>query len=175
MTAGPRPVAFPEAGSGVRLLDGDVLDALSGEARRRPRLRANANLHAMEEPVHRLLNAVEPGTYIRPHRHLEPPKAETVVVVRGALGLVLLEADGRVSATSTLRAGPDGTFDAEVPAGVLNTFVALREGTVFFEVKEGPYAAPSGGDAATFAPAEGEPGAAAFEASLRALFGATAP
>lgn len=173
--AGPRgapgpPGAFPEAEAGVRLLEGGVLDALSEEARRRPRRRVNANLHAMEDRVHRLLNAIEPGSYIRPHRHLEPPKAETVVVVRGALGLVLFDACGRVSATRELRAAPEGVFGAEVLPGVLHTFVALEEGTVFLEVKEGPYVAPSGADAAPFAPAEGEPGAEAFEASLRALF-----
>jgi cupin fold WbuC family metalloprotein len=124
----------------------------------------------MEDPVHRLLNAVEPGTYIRPHRHLHPPKDETYVVVRGALGLVLFDAVGAVAAARRLSAGAGGTFGVDIPAGVLHTVVALEAGTVFFEVKAGPYVPPSGDDVPTWAPAEGEPGAAAYEGSLRALF-----
>lgn len=170
MTAPTDAGGFAEAAPGVRLLDGSVLDALSEEARRRPRRRANANLHASDAPVHRLLNAIEPGSYVRPHRHLAPPKDETVVVVRGALGLVLFDGDGRVSAARLLRAGPGAAFGVDLPAGTVHSFVALEPGTVFFEAKAGPYVAPSGDDVAPWAPAEGDPAAAAFEASLRALF-----
>ena len=161
---------FPEASRGVRLLDATVLDALSEEARRRTRRRANANLHAPDAPVHRLLNAIEPGSYVRPHRHLAPPKDETVVVVRGGLGLVLFDGEGRVSAAVRLGAGPDGSFGADLAAGTWHSFVALGPGTVFFEAKVGPYVAPSGDDLAPWAPAEGDAGALAFEASLRSLF-----
>lgn len=167
--SGSPSAAFPEAG-GARLLTGDVLDALSAEARRRPRLRANANLHAMEDPVHRLLNAVEPGTYVRPHRHSFPPKDETYVVVRGAVGLVLFDEAGAVAATRRLAAGPEGTFAADIPAGVFHTVVALEAGTVFFEVKAGPYVPSAGGDVPAWAPAEADAGAAGYERSLRELF-----
>ena len=154
----------------VRFLEASGLDALSEAARRRPRRRANANLHAPDDAVHRLLNAIEPGSYVRPHRHLVPPKDETVVVVRGALGLVLFDGEGRVTEVRLLRGGSGGAFGADLPAGTMHTFVALESGTVFFETKAGPYVAPSGGDVAAWAPAEGDPAAAAFEASLRALF-----
>lgn len=170
MSGGLRAGLFPEE-AGVRLLDGSVLDALSAEARSRPRHRANGNLHAMEDPVHRLLNAVEPGTYIRPHRHLHPPKDETYVVVRGALGLVLFDASGAVAASRRLSAAAGGAFGVDIPAGVVHTVVALEEGTVFFEVKAGPYVPSAGADVPAWAPAEGEYAAAAYEARLRALFG----
>lgn len=170
MTAPREAGTLTGAAPGARLLDGAALDALSEEARRRPRRRANANLHSPDDAVHRLLNAIEPGSYVRPHRHLAPPKDESVVVVRGALGLVLFDGDGRVSATVRLAAGPDGSFGADLSAGTMHTFVALEKGTVFFEAKAGPYVAPSGDDLAPWAPAEGDPAAGAFEASLRALF-----
>jgi cupin fold WbuC family metalloprotein len=164
------PAPFPQLPGGVRLLDASVLEAASAEARRRPRLRANLNLHAMDEAVHRLLNAIEPGSWVRPHRHGTPPKAETLVVVRGSLGLVLFDEAGAVTATRLLRADPAGSFGAEIPAGAIHTFVALEPGTVFFEVKEGPYVAPAGEDLPGWAPAEGAEGAAAYEEALRALF-----
>ncbi len=169
MSGGSPPGLFPEE-AGVRFLDGRVLDALSAEARGRPRCRANGNLHAMEDPVHRLLNAVEPGTYIRPHRHLHPPKDETYLVVRGALGLVLFDATGAVTATRRLSVVAGEAFGVDLPAGVLHTVVALEEGTVFFEVKAGPYVPPAGDDVPAWSPAEGEPAAAPYEARLRALF-----
>lgn len=159
---------FPEVAEGVRLLDAAALDSLSADARLRPRGRVNGNVHAMEDRVHRLLNAVEPGSYIRPHRHLLPPKDETLVVVRGALGLVVFGPAGEVAATALLR--PGDAFGADVRAGVLHTFVALEPGTVFFEVKEGPYVAPVEGDLAAWAPPEGGEESAPFEARLRALF-----
>jgi len=48
--------------------------------------------------------------------------------------------------------------------------VALTPGTVFFETKPGPYVAPAPPDRAPWAAGEGEPGAGAAEAALRALF-----
>ncbi len=152
-------------------LRGPDLDQLVAAARRAPRLRANLNLHAMDDRVHRLLNAIEPGSYVRPHRHLAPPKAETVVVVRGSLGLVLFDESGAVVETGRLSAGSAGTFGADVPAGTIHSFVALESGTVFLEVKEGPYVAPAGEDLPAWAPAEGDAAAAAYGASLRSLFG----
>ena len=166
------PAPFPLLPGGVRLLDGAVLDAVSEEARLRPRRRANLNLHGMDEAVHRLLNAIEPGSYVRPHRHGDPPKAETLVVLRGALGIVLFDEAGSVAATALLRAGADGPFGADVPAGAIHSFVSLEAGTVFLEAKEGPYVAPAGRDLPDWAPAEGDAAAAGYEASLRALFAA---
>ena len=123
----------------------------------------------MEDAVHRLFNAVEPGSYIRPHRHLHPPRAETLIVVSGALGLLTFDEVGRLVSTERMAAGGE-TFGMDVPPGVWHTFVALEPGTVFFETKAGPYAAPAGADAADWAPAEGRPEAAAQEARWRELF-----
>ena len=35
----------------------------------------------MDAPIHRLLNALEPGTYLPPHRHTD--KEETYLVLHG--------------------------------------------------------------------------------------------
>jgi cupin fold WbuC family metalloprotein len=148
------------------VLGGEDLAALTAEARRHPRLRMNRNLHRMEDPVHRLLNAVEPGSYIRPHRHLDPPKAETVVVVSGALGLLVFDGDGRIEGTALLTPAP-GRFVADIPAGVWHSFVSLRAGTVFFETKVGPYVAPGPADLAGWAPADEVRAASDLEQSWR--------
>ena len=123
----------------------------------------------MADSVHRLFNAIEPGSYIRPHRHLHPPKAETLIVVSGALGLLSFDEVGRLVSTERMDARGE-TLGVDVPPGAWHTFVALEPGTVFFETKAGPYAVPSGVDAADWAPAEGAPEAAAQEARWRELF-----
>ena len=125
----------------------------------------NDNLHAMDDPIHRLLNATEPGTYVQPHRHLTPAKAETLTVIAGRGALVLFDDTGHVTETAVL--SPRGpAFVAEVPAAAWHTLLALEPGTVWFEVKPGPYAAPPPEDVAAWAPAPGAPQAADYLARL---------
>lgn len=163
-----RPPEMGDPGSSASVLGEEALVALSEEARGRPRLRANRNLHEMTDPVHRLLNAVEPGSYIRPHRHLHPPRSETVVVVSGALGLLLFDEAGYVARTELLRPAP-GRFAADLAEGVWHTFISLESGTVFLETKAGPYVPPGSDDLASWAPAEGEEGASALEERFRTM------
>ena len=60
------------------------LDRLTRDAAASPRGRMNLNLHAeLSDPIQRLAIAMQPETYIRPHRHLDPPKLETLSVIRG--------------------------------------------------------------------------------------------
>jgi cupin fold WbuC family metalloprotein len=121
----------------------------------------NDNLHAMEDPIHRLLNATEPGTYVQPHRHGTPAKGETLCVLAGRGAILVFDDAGRVTEKAVL--SPKGpVFVAEVPANTWHTLVALEPGTVWFEVKSGPYAAPPAQDVAPFAPAPGAPDAAAY-------------
>ena len=78
-------------------LDASLLDELSARARSVPRLRAHHNLHdSPEAQAHRMLVAMEPGSYVRPHRHLDPNKAETIVVLRGRLGVLVFDDEGRL-------------------------------------------------------------------------------
>lgn len=146
-------------------VDAARLERAVAAARTSPRLRMNDNLHRMEDPIHRLLNATEPGTYIQPHRHKEPPKGETMLVLRGRGAILVFDDAGRVTERAVL--GPQGpSFVVEVMPGAWHTLVALEPGTVWFEVKAGPYQAPPPGDVAPWAPAPGAPGAAAYLARL---------
>ncbi len=161
-------MAFREL-HGVRLASTDVLSHLSGAAREKPRLRANANFHEMSDPVHRFLNAIEPGSYVRPHRHAEPPRAETLVAVSGSMGLLVFDGAGRVVGTVVLAPGGE-TPVADIPAGVFHSLVGLLPGSVVLEVKAGPYLPPGECDLAPFAPAEGEAAAVGYLSGLRGLF-----
>ena len=151
------------------IIDQTMLDAASDAARESPRGRRNRNFHAANEaPCHRLLNAIEPGSYVAPHRHLHPAKDEGILILRGRLGCVFFDAAGNVERKCLL--SPNDTVGVDIPHGTWHGIVALESGTVFFEAKAGPYLALSADETAPWAPREGEDGAAAFCAVLRGLF-----
>lgn len=151
-------------------LDTALLDAVSSEAAASPRRRKNRNFHPHNDyPAHRLVNAIEPGSYVAPHRHLDPSKDETMVVLRGRLGIVLFADDGSVSSYRELIAG-GACFGVDFPHGTWHSVVALAPGTVFLEAKAGPYFPLSEAEQAPWAPAENAPTASAYLQSLVALF-----
>lgn len=150
------------------LIDNALLDALSAEARTAARGRKNRNFHtANDAPAQRLLNAIEPGSYVAPHRHLA--KDESMLMLRGRLGLVLFDDAGAVQRTAIL--GADGeALGVDLPRGTWHSVLALDTGTVFFEAKAGPYEPLSAEERASWAPAEGDAGAADYQRQLVRLF-----
>lgn len=154
----------------IQVIDQAMLDEVSTEAKVSPRLRKNRNFHATNEhPGHRLLNAVEPGSYVAPHRHLAVDKDETMVAVRGRLGFVMFDDAGTVVRTVVLE--PTGkVVGVDVPAGTWHSVLALAPDTVFFEGKAGPYLPLADAEKAPWAPAEGTPDAAEYQRRLAALF-----
>ena len=154
----------------MKTIDQKTLDDLTRQARENPRLRKNLNLHPADASRgHRLFNAVEPASYIPPHRHLDPEKDETFYIVRGRLGVITFSPSGEVLATALLEAGGD-LLVADISHGVYHTAVSLAAGTIFFEAKAGPYVPVAPEERAPWAPAEGTPEAAAYLAGLKALF-----
>jgi cupin fold WbuC family metalloprotein len=150
----------------LRIIDRALLDGLSAAARGSPRGRKNLNFHADDAaPSHRLLNAIEPGSYVAPHRHLDPHKDETFTVVRGRLGLVAFDEQGAVVRALVLAPDSDA-IGATVPAGTFHSVVGLVPGTIFFESKAGPYVPITPEERAPWAPAEGAPEAAAYYQEL---------
>ena len=141
----------------LKLYDAATLNSLSAEAARSPRRRKNLNVHpALEDPIQRLFNAMEPGTYFRPHRHTRDPGWELMIAVRGAFAVLCFDEDGRVLARADLRAG-DGHCAVEIPAHVWHSLVSLVPGAIMLEVKPGPYQPLAEKDFAAWAPPEGDP------------------
>lgn len=137
------------------------LAALSAEARASARYRKNLNLHSrLDDPVQRLLNALEPGTYVRPHRHAATAKWELMAIIAGRAALLIFDDDGVARERIDL---DRSTPVVEVPPAAWHTLAALETGTVLLEVKEGPYAPAAPEDFAPWAPAEGSDAARAFE------------
>jgi cupin fold WbuC family metalloprotein len=148
----------------------DMLDDLTAQARANPRLRKNLNFHPHDDfPAHRLLNAMEPGSYLRPHRHLDPLKDESFLVLRGRLGVVTFADDGTVTGAVALEPG-GASMGVDLPSGCWHTAVSLAAGTVFFETKAGPYRPLTAAEVPAWAPADGDAGVADYLAALCARF-----
>jgi cupin fold WbuC family metalloprotein len=146
--------------SPVQLLNAALFEALIERARQSPRRRTNHNFHrSMEENPHRFLNVMVRGTYIAPHRHCDPPKHESFLVLEGELAFFTFDDAGKIASTVVL--GRDAV-GIDIQPGVWHTLAVLSEHAVCYEVKPGPYSAANDKDFAPWAPREGEPGTAAY-------------
>jgi cupin fold WbuC family metalloprotein len=154
----------------VKIITRALLGQVSEAARTSPRLRKNHNLHPGDESrCHRLLNAIEPASYIRPHRHLDPEKDEAFILLSGRLGIVVFNSEG-VVVQAVVISHESGVLAVDVPYGIYHTAVSLQTGTVFYEAKAGPYLPLTEAEMAPWAPVEGSPDALAYLEGLRAVF-----
>lgn len=160
----------------MQQIDNELMDALTARAKNTPRLRAHHNLHPqLTDPIQRLCVAIEPESYVRPHRHADPATMELFLLLRGAARVLCFDEGGRVREVVVLAAqGP--RVAVEIPDSAWHTVVALTSGTIFFEIKQGPYIPPAVENLAAWAPAEGEPATSRWLAWARtAQVGELAP
>ena len=148
-----------------------LLDQIILQAKQSPRKRINYNLHTSDDALlQRLLNALEPGTYIRPHKHETPPKHEVFTVLRGRLLLVEFEDDGAICDFVVLDKNTD-TLAVEIPPHRFHTILSLESGSVAFEFKEGPYIQETDKIFAEWAPEEGSDRVAEYLEMIRKATG----
>lgn len=148
----------------MKSISSDLLDELVQRAAALPRGRANHNLHpSLDDPIQRFFNALQPGTYVRPHRHSDPPRWEVFLALRGRAVVLTFGSEGIV--TGRREISPSGPAVAvEIDGGSWHTVAALSPDTVLFELKPGPYSPIGDKDFAGWAPGEGHRGSAAFAA-----------
>lgn len=156
----------------LKRLDQSLFNQVAEQARQRDRLRCNHNLHQETDAVQRFLNVLQPGTYVRPHRHCREQKGsgfECFVVLQGAIGLLVLNEEGDLLEKEILRAnGP--VKGIELAENQFHTLVALEPDSVIFELKQGPYQPSHDKDFITSFPPEGTLEARQQELHWRAMF-----
>lgn len=137
-------------------IDEKFLSQLSKKAKASNRLRSTYNFHKnANDPIHRMLNAMEPGTYIQPHKHESPDKREAFWVLRGKIALFTFQDNGAVLSSTIL--GPEtGNYGIELPPGTWHNLICLRENSVAYEVKDGPWDPGNDKVFAPWAPKEGD-------------------
>lgn len=151
-------------------IDRTLLDQTCQAAANADRQRKNANFHPSDDfPAHRLINAMQPGSFVRPHRHLDPNKDESIVVLQGRFGYLSFDDQGAIVEALTLSShGP--ILGIDIPHGTTHTLLALEPNSVFFEAKAGPFMPLSADEIAAWSPAEGTAEAAQLWQTWRARF-----
>nr|WP_319541272.1 WbuC family cupin fold metalloprotein [uncultured Pseudodesulfovibrio sp.] len=151
------PLAMDTPETDVTPLSLTMVGALLAQSREAPRKRMLQTLHTSHDALaHRMFNAMQPGTYIMPHRHLDPPKDETILVMAGSLIFVQFTDEGVVENTILLQPGTEN-FGIDVAPHIYHTFIPLKQDTLVFETKTGPYEPDSDKNVPDWAPREGSP------------------
>lgn len=149
--------ALEAPASDVTPLTLSLVGKLLSQSRQSPRKRMLQKLHKSHEAAaHRMFNAMQPGTYVMPHRHLDPAKDETLLVMAGSMLFIRFTDDGEIAEQILLQPGTE-TFGVDVAPHVYHTYVPLKPDTLVFECKTGPYVEESDKDVPDWAPREGSP------------------
>jgi len=121
------------------VIEAETLEKLSVKAKESKRKRINLNYHSGESDLlQRLLNAMEPSTYVRPHKHENPDKREVFIILQGSIAAVIFDDDGKITDYSIMKR-EKGVFCVEVPPKTWHTLISLEENSVMYEFKDGPY------------------------------------
>lgn len=119
------------------IIDKNILDDLSAQAKANPRLRQAMDLrNSPEDLSQRMHNALEPGTVMPIHRH--HASSETVVLLRGKIEWVFYDDNGNETERVTLDADGDLRMINE-ERDRWHSLVCMESGSVLYESKNGAY------------------------------------
>ena len=115
-----------------------IQDGIEG-SRQSSRKRIILPIHREQNAlVQRMINFLQPGTYIRPHKHPLPHATESLVLLKGAIKFYTFDDDGNIISDQIVSAEPlPGVLDIE--PNTWHSFKVLEPDTVLFECKKGPY------------------------------------
>lgn len=146
----------------MKLINTQLLEDVVSQAKLSSRKRKNYNFHeTLDANVQRMLNAIEPGTYVRPHKHEDPDKVEAFLILKGKALVVEFDSRGEIT-TYCIIAPSEGVFGAEIAPRTWHSIISLESGTVVYEVKDGPYSPINDKNFATWALDEGGAGCEAY-------------
>ncbi|HET7039257.1 MAG TPA: WbuC family cupin fold metalloprotein [Gemmatimonadales bacterium] len=166
----PFPRALEAPRGAITPVGEPLIARVIAASRESPRRRMVLPLHKSPGAVlQRMLNALQPGSYVRPHKHATP-RAESLVLLRGVLRFVAFDEAGEIRRAVDLR--PDADLGVDLEGDVYHTTISLAPDSVVFEVKTGPFDPATDKIFAPWAPEEASPGAEAF---LRELIARTNP
>lgn len=122
------------------VINNEILDNLSAQAKASPRLRMAMDLrNSPEDLSQRMLNALEPGTVMPIHRH--HASSETVVVLRGKIEWVFYDDNGNETERVVLDANGEPRMLNVEKNRWHSLIICLKSGSVLYESKNGAYQA----------------------------------
>lgn len=141
----------------VSLLNKGLIQKVIKASKVSPRKRMILPFHKTDDAsLHRMFNAMQPGSYFRPHHHLHENKSEAIIVLNGALRVIIFDNKGAILEHYDLKAGSN-LFGIDIEPDQVHTLCVLEEDTVIFEVKPGPYVKHSDKAFMAWAPEEKTP------------------
>jgi cupin fold WbuC family metalloprotein len=147
-------------------IEQSFLENLIRQAKNSPRKRQHYNLHkSYDEYLQRFLNAVEPLSYIRPHRHITAGKTEIFIPFTGRFLVLIFDEHGQVTDHQVIQPF-ESPYAVEIAPDTYHTVFSLESGSVAFELKDGPFDPSAAKDFAPWAPEEGTPEAMQYLRNL---------
>ncbi len=135
-------------------IDKKLINTVSSQAIASIRKRKNHNFHKdYNDNLQRLLNAMEPDTYVHPHKHETPNKREVFIILRGSIAVIIYDNTGTITNITILNHN-NGIYGVEIPPATWHSLVSLETNSVLYEVKDGPYDVNTDKIFATWAPSE---------------------
>ena len=140
----------------IQLINDNLLSVLHWKARENERKRINYDLRTTENDTsQRMLNVLEPGTYVPIHRHLDT--SETVVCLEGFLDWIFYEELSNMDAGGPIHDGEKAVVEScfaevarfricpreklygiQIPKGAWHS-VEVYEPSTILEAKDGAY------------------------------------
>ncbi|HLZ03200.1 MAG TPA: WbuC family cupin fold metalloprotein [Bradyrhizobium sp.] len=142
------------------------LDMLKASVKASPKRRARINAHPDgEDALHEMIIAIDPSSYIRPHKH--PGKSEAFHIIEGEVDIVVFDDEGEISRVVALgEPGSGRSFYYRMSKPFFHTLIIRSDMLIVHEITNGPFR-PQGTVFADFAPEDSEPDkAAAYQAEL---------
>ncbi len=125
----------------------------SGKAKRK---RAHHTFHKTDSDLlQRMLNAMQPGTYLQPHKHENPDKREVFIALTGKLLVVEFDESGFITDHMILDPAKN-EYAAEIAPRTFHTVICLEPNSIAYELKDGPYNPIDDKNFASWAPREGQ-------------------
>lgn len=137
----------------MKVIDKELLEKTIAAARASPRRRHTTEISTHPDVVQRLVNAIEPDSYVRPHKHFDPDKTETFLILRGKMLVVIFDDNGKIKESHLIEEEGE-KLAVDIPPATWHMAISLKSGSVLFEVKEGPYIPNTDKNWAPWAPKE---------------------
>ncbi|MCU4177369.1 WbuC family cupin fold metalloprotein [Carboxylicivirga sp. N1Y90] len=136
------------------IINDELIRPIIEKSKTAQRKRQNYNFHnEASDPLHRMLNVLQPESYVHPHKHENPDKREAFILISGKLLVILFDNNGKIDQHLILDRTTH-TYGIEIQPGVYHTIMALEADTVIYEVKDGPYNSDDDKQFASWAPRE---------------------
>ena len=137
-------------------IDSVLLNKMAVKSGRAKRRRAHLTFHkSNDDTLQRMLNAMQSGTYLQPHKHEDPDKREVFICLTGKMLVVEFDEKGNITGYMILDPSTKN-YATEIAPRVYHTVICLEPNSIAYEIKDGPYNPEDDKNFASWAPKEGD-------------------